>query len=114
MLRAVIIPGLLILATSLEATGDAFVRLGLFDRTGVGRVATLVGGGLLLFGYGVVLNLTPLPFARVVGLYIATLFVLWQIVAFLTFRNVPNSPVLLGGALIISGGLIVSFWNPAG
>ncbi len=67
----------------------------------------------MLFGYGLLLNLAPLPFGRVVGLYIATLFVIWQVVTFVTLRSVPTLPVLVGGAFIILGGLVVSFWNPA-
>jgi hypothetical protein len=33
---------------------------------------------------------------RFVGLYIATLFIVWQIVNFVAFRSVPNTPILLG------------------
>src|SRR3954462_2186566 len=103
----------LIGATTLEASGDALVRIGLFERVGLVRIAILLIGAVLLFGYGVLLNLAPLPFERVVGMYIATLFLVWQIVSFFTFRSVPNVPILLGGALIVAGGLIVSFWTPA-
>jgi hypothetical protein len=105
--------GLLIIATTLEASGDATIRLGLLNRTGAKQAATLLCGGLLVFGYGVMLNLAPLPFERIVGLYIATLFCVWQAVSFVTFRAVPTTPVLVGGALIIAGGLVVTFWNPA-
>jgi small multidrug resistance family-3 protein len=100
----------LIVATTLESFGDATVRIGLYSRTGFVRAAVLTGGALLLFGYGVMLNLAPLPFARVVGLYIATLFCVWQVVTFLTFRTLPSVPILIGGALIVAGGLIVTFW----
>ena len=102
----------LIGATTLEASGDAIVRKGLFDYVGTARALALLGGGVLLLGYGVMLNLAPLPFERVVGLYIATLFVAWQIIGFVAFRSLPNLPILIGGALIILGGLIVSFWQP--
>ncbi|HEY1798748.1 MAG TPA: hypothetical protein VGG57_21735 [Stellaceae bacterium] len=103
----------LIAATAFETTGDAIVRIGLFERTGAARAGILLGGGLLLFGYGAMLNLAPLPFARVAGLYIATLFAMWQITSFAVFRAVPTPPILVGGALIIAGGLIVSFWGTA-
>lgn len=101
----------LIAATTLESTGDAFVRRGLFDRTGLTRIGVLLIGAALLFGYGVMLNLAPQPFERVVGLYIATLFVVWQIISYVAFRAVPTPPILIGGALIVIGGLIVSFWQ---
>jgi hypothetical protein len=55
------------------------------------------------------LNLAPLEFGRVVGLYIATLFVVWQVVNFISFRATPDLPVIIGGALIVVGGAIVSF-----
>jgi small multidrug resistance family-3 protein len=58
------------------------------------------------------LNLAPLDFGRVVGLYIATLFVVWQVVNFLTFHRLPTLPIFAGGGLIIAGGAVVSFWNP--
>ncbi len=103
--------GFLILATTLESTGDALVRIGLFERAGFQRVVPIAIGACLLLGYGTFLNLVPLPFERVVGLYIATLFVVWQIVSFFTFRTLPTAPVLIGGALIVVGGLIVSFWG---
>jgi hypothetical protein len=104
------IPVLLLIATTLEVSGDAVVRLGLYNRVGPGRVALLVAGALLLLGYGSFLNTAPVDFGRVVGLYIATLFVVWQIINFLVFRALPNLPVCVGGLLIISGGLIITFW----
>jgi hypothetical protein len=87
------------------------VRSGLFHRTGLAKSATLLIGAALLFVHGVLLNLAPQPFARVVDLYLATLFVVWQIISYVAFRAVPTPPILIGGALIVIGGLIVSFWQ---
>jgi small multidrug resistance family-3 protein len=112
MPRYLTIWGFLLVATTLEASGDALIRIGLFERFAFARVVPLVGGAALLFGYGVTLNLAPLPFERVVGLYIATLFLVWQTVSFLTFRSVPSLAVVVGGALIVTGGLLVTFWQP--
>ncbi len=103
---------LLLVATVLEACGDAIIRTGIFNHGGLMRVGLLVGGGLLLFCYGSLLNLAPLEFGRVVGLYIATLFVVWQLINFLAFRSVPGLPILVGGSLIVIGGLISSYWKP--
>ena len=69
-------------------------------------------GGILLFGYGYSLNLAPVEFGKVVGLYIATLFVVWQIGSFIAFRTVPTLPVIVGGILVVAGGLIITFWKP--
>jgi hypothetical protein len=101
----------LIAATTLEAGGDAVVRSGLFNRAGRAKLGALLLGATLLFGYGVMLNLAPQPFERVVGLYLATLFVVWQMISFIAFGAIPGVPVLIGGALIVIGGLIVSFWG---
>ena len=102
----------LICATTLEAFGDAVVRMGVYNHTGLARTGLFLGGTGLLFGYGLMLNLAPLEFGRVVGLYIATLFVVWQMVNFITFRAMPPLPILVGGAMIVPGGLIVTYWKP--
>ena len=51
------------------------------------------------------------PFARVAGLYVATLFVMWQVITSITFRTVPTAPIIVGGSLIVLGGLIVTYWG---
>ncbi len=102
----------LIVATALEVSGDAVVRMAIYDHAGWYRAALFLGGALLLFGYGSFLNLAPLEFGQVVGLYIATLFVMWQIVNFAFFRTMPNLPSIVGGALIVAGGAIITFWKP--
>lgn len=102
----------LLLATILEVYGDATIRIALYQRVGVARALTFGAGAALLFGYGCFLNLAPLEFGRVVGLYIGTLFIVWQVVNFLTFRTLPTLPILVGGALIIAGGAVVTFWTP--
>ena len=101
----------LIIATSLETFGDAIVRIGMGQAAWLPRSALFLAGAVLLFGYGVSLNLAPIEFNRVVGLYIATLFVMWQAVNLIMFRSPPGLPVLFGGALILVGGLIVTFWE---
>ncbi len=103
----------LVIATALEVSGDALIRKFLFDHAGWARWVLFLLGVALLAGYGTFLNLAPLEFGQVVGLYIATLFVMWQIINFLFFRDLPTLPILAGGALIVTGGLIVSFWKAA-
>jgi small multidrug resistance family-3 protein len=103
----------LIAATAMEASGDAIVRIGLAQPSWPLKAGLFAAGATLLFGYGIAVNLAPLEFGRVVGLYIATLFVVWQIVNFVTFRAAPTLPVLIGGAFIVLGGAIVSLWPAA-
>ena len=101
----------LIVATTLETFGDAIVRIGIGQTGWLPRGWLFAAGALLLFGYGLSLNLAPIEFSRVVGLYIATLFIIWQIVNLIVFRSPPGASVLFGGTLIVAGGLIVTFWR---
>ena len=102
----------LIIATTLEVSGDAVVRIAIHKHIGPARIALMLAGAILLLGYGSFLNLAPLEFGQVVGLYIATLFVVWQIINFAAFRSLPTTPIVVGGALIVAGGAIITFWKP--
>ena len=104
--------GFLALATALEVFGDAAIRVGLGHAAPANRLTYFAVWGVLLFGYGVSLNTAPIEFEKVAGIYIAILFVMWQVVSFITFRTVPSLPTLAGGVLIIAGGLIVAFCQP--
>ena len=103
---------LLLAATLLEVSGDAAVRMAIYQYTGAVRLGLFACGAALLLGYGSFVNLAPINFNQVVGLYIATLFIVWQVISFVAFRAVPNLPIVCGGALVIAGGLIITFWKP--
>jgi drug/metabolite transporter (DMT)-like permease len=98
-------------ATILEATGDAIVRIALHREASPARIGLFLTGAILLTLYGTSLNLAPVEFAAVTGLYVATLFVVFQITNYIFFRTTPTPAVLVGGALIVAGGLIVSMWR---
>ncbi len=101
----------LVAATLLEVCGDAIIRTSIYNNTGGMRIALMLAGTLLLFGYGFFLNLAPVEFGKVVGLYIATLFVVWQVINYFAFRSIPSIPVITGGAMVVIGGLIITFWQ---
>ena len=103
---------LLLAATILEVSGDAVVRSAIYGHAGLVRAGLFFMGAALLLGYGTLLNLAPFEFGQVVGLYLATLFVVWQVVNFVAFRTLPTLPIVLGGALVIAGGAIITFWKP--
>jgi small multidrug resistance family-3 protein len=103
--------GFLIVATSLEAVGDAVVRMGIAQNAWLPRCLLFLAGAVLLFVYGLSVNLAPVEFGRVVGLYIAMLFIVWQIVNWIVFRSLPDAPIFVGGVLIIVGGAIVTLWK---
>lgn len=103
----------LLIATILEVSGDAVVRMAIYNHVGLARMGLFICGAALLLGYGSSLNLAPLEFGQVVGLYIATLFIVWQVINYVAFRSLPTTPIVLGGSLIVAGGVIVTFWKPA-
>jgi len=100
-----------LIATIFEASGDAIVRIALHHASLPARVGLFLMGAILLALYGTSLNLAPVEFATVTGMYVATLFVVFQIVNYNFFRAAPTSAVLLGGAFIVAGGWIVSVWR---
>ena len=103
---------LLLAATILEVSGDAVVRSAIYNHAGLVRLGLFFAGAVSLLGYGTLLNLAPLEFGQVVGLYLATLFVVWQVINFVAFRTLPTLPIVVGGLLVIAGGAIITFWKP--
>ena len=100
-----------LMATILEATGDAVVRVALHHNSLAARIGLFAIGAVLLTLYGTSLNLAPVEFAAVTGMYIATLFVIFQLTNYVFFRAAPTSSVIVGGFLIVAGGLVVSLWK---
>ena len=101
----------LLFATIMEVSGDAIIRLCIYNHTGLARILFALSGMIFLFGYGLFLNLAPVEFSQVVGLYIATLFVVWQVINYIFFKSLPTLPILIGGGFIVAGGLIITFWK---
>jgi small multidrug resistance family-3 protein len=98
-------------ATILEASGDAVIRLSLHNNSLAGRVLLLLLGSVLLALYGTSLNLAPVDFAAVTGLYVATLIVAFQVANYVFFHTTPTPAVMVGGGLIVAGGLIIYLWK---
>lgn len=100
-----------ILATVVESVGDAVIRTALHSHSTPARIGLFVCGAALLTSYGTSLNLAPVDFATVTGLYVALLFINFQIVNYVFFKAVPVPATLVGGALIVAGGAIVYVWR---
>jgi hypothetical protein len=103
-----------LIATIFEVSGDALIRECIYEYTGTTRIILFIVGVALVFLYGFSLNLAPFEFKQVVGLYIAMLFVVWQIGNFIAFKKLPSLPIIIGGSLIVIGGLIVTFFGKEG
>ncbi len=98
-------------ATVFEAAGDAIVRIALHHQSLSARIGLFSLGYILLALYGTSLNLAPVEFAAVTGIYVATLFVVFQIVNFVFLGVLPTPAILVGGTFIVIGGLTVALWR---
>lgn len=109
--RHIITVSFLVLATTLEAGGDAIVRIGLKSHTIPVRLLLMSGGAVALYGYGLVLNLAPLDWGRLIGAYVATFFVIGQIINLVVFSTTPTLPIVVGGLFILAGRAIITLWQ---
>ena len=103
---------LLLVAAGLEAGGDALVRLGLHGASLSARIGFLATGAVVLFAYGVTVNLPPWDFGRLLGVYVALFYLVAQVINWLAFGIAPGPRILLGGLLIIGGAMVITFWEP--
>jgi small multidrug resistance family-3 protein len=100
---------LLILLTAivLELCGDASIRIALRSSRG-----WLFGfGAALLISYGTLVSFPNWTFSRTMGVYIAIFFIVSQVVAVVILREQIKPPAIVGGAMIVSGGLVILLWN---
>ncbi|UNC15753.1 hypothetical protein FE249_16735 [Acidiphilium multivorum] len=101
---------LLAAAATLEVGADALMRAALHHH-GLARAPFLAAGILVLAAYGLVVNLGPWDFGRVLGVYVVLFFLVAQLVNWLGFGLRPSPAILLGGALICAGGLVMTLWQ---
>jgi small multidrug resistance family-3 protein len=102
----------LLIAAALEAGGDALVRLGLHNSQTGARLGFLVLGATVLFAYGICVNMPPWDFGKLLGVYVTLFFLIAQIMNLLVFGVRPDLPTIVGGALIVMGGLVITLWRP--
>lgn len=93
----------LVAAAALEVGGDALIRAGLRGRD-ARRVA--LGAGLLAL-YGVVVNLVPWDFGRLLGAYVAVFAVAAVLVGRFGFGEAVPPATWLGLGLIALGGIVM-------
>ena len=102
----------LFLAAVLEAGGDALVRTGLEAGPAGRKIALFAAGAVVLFAYGYAVNASRWDFGRLLGIYVVFFFVIAQAISWLAFGQKPSLPILVGGALIVLGGLVIALWHP--
>lgn len=72
----------------------------------------MVAGTIVLYGYGLTLNLAPLDWGRLIGAYVATFFVVGQVINLIAFHTAPSLPIVVGGLFIVAGGAVITAWVP--
>ena len=100
---------LLAIAAFLETYGDACFQSALYRASGMSRALAFVGGALSLAAYGLIVNAPRWDFGKLIGVYVVLFFLLAQIVARVKFGQAPTLSILIGGALIVAGGAVISF-----
>jgi len=107
-----VFPALLLLALAalLEAGGDALVRKGLGVH-GLPRGLWFAVGALILFIYGLTVNLPGWDFGRLLGIYVVLFFLAAQAISWFAFAQMPSPAIMAGGALIVAGGLVMTLWR---
>ena len=94
----------LVAAALLEVGGDAAIRRGLVRSA----PAWMLLGGLALVAYGLTVNTNRVvEFGRLMGAYIVVFFVVSQAIAIAFFAEWPSSSLIVGGALVVLGGIVI-------
>ncbi|MFI5181914.1 MAG: hypothetical protein ACHQPI_11020 [Thermoanaerobaculia bacterium] len=105
-MRLPLVAWLIFLAAAvLEVAGDATVRKGM---RGAG-LALIAAGCVMLGTYGVVVNLVPWDFSRLLGVYVAVFAAVSVLFGRFIFRETVPASTWIGVAMIILGGLVIQF-----
>jgi hypothetical protein len=99
---------ILLAAATLEAVGDAIIRVGLHTSVAWHRYVMFAVAAVILFAYGWTVNAPPWDFGKLLGLYVVFFFVIAQLISWIFFKQAPSLMVLGGGSLIVAGGIVIS------
>ena len=87
----------------LEVGGDAVIRKGLRGE----RLSYILAGGLMLAGYGLLVNTVKWDFSRMLGVYVAVFALVSVLWGRFVFGEVVTGSTWTGLALIVAGGLVI-------
>ena len=95
----------------LEVGGDALARRGMHAQSQAARVGFFALAAIVLFAYAWLVNRPPWSFGTLLGIYVALFFAVSQAVAWFAFGERPTTGIWLGGALVVTGGIVMSVWR---
>jgi drug/metabolite transporter (DMT)-like permease len=102
---------ILLVCAVLEAGGDALARKGMHAGSQPVRIGFFALAAVVLFAYGWLVNRPPWSFGTLLGIYVVFFFIVAQAVSWIFFQERPTPAVWLGGALIVTGGAVMSVWS---
>ena len=95
--------GVMMVAAALEVAGDALIRAGLR-----GKGALLVCAGFAVLGsYGVIVNLLPMDFSKLLGGYVGFFAVISVLGGALVFKETVPASTWVGLGVVVVGSLII-------
>lgn len=93
----------MLLAATFEVWGDALIRRGLH-----GKGFVFVALGFVVLGsYGVIVNLLPMDFSKLLGTYVAFFAVVSVLFGRFVFGDPVPASTWLGLAVIVAGSVII-------
>lgn len=95
----------------LEVAGDALARKGMHAASHTTRVTFYAMAAAVLFLYGWLVNRPPWSFGTLLGIYVVLFFMVAQAVSWIFFDERPTLAIWIGGALVVSGGVVMSMWR---
>lgn len=99
---------ILLACACLEAGGDALVRRGMYSGSTAARPGLYALAAAALFAYAWLVNRPPWSFGSLLGVYIVLFFAVAQAISWFAFNEQPGLHVVVGGALIIAGGIVIA------
>ena len=102
-MRKIVDVTVMLVAATLEVGGDAVIRTGLR-----GRAWSLVAlGAVVLAGYGVVVNLLPMDFSRLLAAYVAFFALVSVAFGRVVFHEAIPLSTWVGVGLMLAGSAVV-------
>jgi drug/metabolite transporter superfamily protein YnfA len=96
---------MMLVAATLEVSGDALIRRGL-QSSGLALVAL---GFCVLGAYGVVVNLVGLDFSRLFGSYVGWFALVSVLAGKFVFRDRLPLTTWIGLGIVLAGSLVIQF-----
>lgn len=94
-------------AAFLEVGGDAIIRKGLRAS----NILFIITGGLILAGYGILVNTLKWDFSKLLGVYVSVFAVVSILFGLFFFKEKIPISTWIGMGIIIIGGLVIQFGN---